>query len=79
MNDDLKLLLTIVDTDTADLENAAVLIPGGMNNFRDWMYFKEVDVAAKYISMFPELNLGDNRHIVKAEEIGDIIVLKERV
>ncbi len=73
MNDDLSLLVTLLDEDTMELMRVAIKIPHGLNEFKDWKNFRELDVHQTYSEFIPEMNIGKGRGIMEVVEIYDVV------
>ena len=70
MNDDLNIVISYVSK-SKQLIKVALTIEHGLNNdvIPDWEYFREDDVAGKYLSILP-LHVANNvDYIVSVEEI----------
>ena len=72
MDDDLKVILTILTTG-GNMAKVALIIPHGMNDFIDYQYFAEPSIEAGYRENLPPHINDFMDRILAIEEILEVV------
>ena len=75
MDSSLNLIIQLVDTLDYSSFEYFLCVPHGLNNFRDWKYFRETEVIERYRDML-EATM-DHCEIVSVREIDGYITLAD--